>query len=115
MSEDCLFDKIIDGEIPSDKVYEDDEILAFKDVQPTAPVHILIIPKKHIPAVSEMDQEDTQLIGKLFWVAKKLAEKEGIDSDGYRLVINNGDNGGQHVHHIHLHLIGGRKMAWPPG
>lgn len=113
--QDCLFCKIIKGEIPSDKVFEDDEVFAFRDIQPAAPTHILVIPKKHIPSVSQMSEDDTLLIGKLIYTATGIAEQEDIEKSGYRLVINNGPDAGMAVNHIHLHLIGGRKMNWPPG
>jgi histidine triad (HIT) family protein len=115
MVENCLFCKIINGEVPSKKVYEDDEIYAFHDIEPAASTHILIIPKKHIPSVSQMKEEDIILIGKLIYTATKLAKQENIEKSGYRLVINNGPDAGMAVDHLHLHLIGGRKMNWPPG
>ena len=107
--DDCIFCKIIKGEIPSNKVYEDDEILAFKDINPMAPVHILVIPKKHIESVNEIEKEDEILIGKIFTVIKKLAEENGLDN-GYRIVNNCGEDGGQAVKHLHFHLLGGRKL-----
>ncbi len=115
MSNDCIFCKIVKKEIPAKIAYEDDEILAFHDIRPQAPVHVLIIPKKHIPAIMEMKEEDSLLIGKLIFTAKKLASELGIESSGYRLVFNNGPASGQEVYHIHLHLLGGRKFKWPPG
>lgn len=111
----CIFCKIINDEIPSRKVYEDEEVLAFHDVNPQAPVHVLVIPKKHIAKVSDMDGEDELLLGKLVHVSKKVADDLGILDDGFRLVINNGEKANQTVFHIHLHLIGGRRMGWPPG
>ena len=107
--EECIFCKIIKGEIPSNKVYEDDEILAFKDINPMAPVHILVIPKKHIESTNEISQEDELLIGKMFTVIKKLAKENNLDK-GYRIVNNCGEEGGQAVKHLHFHLLGGRKL-----
>ncbi len=105
--EDCLFCKIIAGEIPAEVVYRDEDVLAFKDVKPAAPVHILIVPKKHLASVTEISSEDTLLMGKLIAVAKKLAEDFGISESGYKLLIRVGKGGGQEVMHIHLHLMGG--------
>ena len=107
--EDCIFCKIIQGEIPSNKVYEDDEILAFKDINPMAPVHILVIPKKHIESANEITEEDEKVIGKIFTVIKKLAKDNNLDN-GYRIVNNCGEDGGQAVKHLHFHLLGGRKL-----
>ena len=106
---DCIFCKIIKGEIPSNKVYEDDEILAFKDINPIAPVHILIIPKKHIESANDISKEDELLIGKIFTVIKKLAKEHNLEN-GYRIVNNCGEDGGQEVKHLHFHLLGGRKL-----
>lgn len=111
---DCLFCKFISGEIKPDIVYEDEHVLAFRDIAPQAPTHILIIPKKHITSIAELQQEDTQLVGYLFEVAKKIAQTEQL-KNGYRLVINVGEEGGQTVPHIHLHLMGGRSFGWPAG
>ena len=108
--EDCLFCKIIKGDIPSNKVYEDEEILAFKDINPLAPVHILVIPKKHIGSANEITEEDEQLIGKIFVVIKKLAKEFKLEN-GYRIVNNCGEDGGQAVKHLHFHLLGGRKLG----
>ena len=113
MAENCLFCKIIQGDIPSDKLYEDDEMLAFRDIAPTAPVHFLVIPKKHISGPSAVAEEDERLIGKLIRVGSQVAEQEGIEH--FRLVFNNGAEAGQTVFHIHLHVIGGRSLNWPPG
>lgn len=107
--EDCIFCKIIKGEIPSEKVYEDDEILAFKDINPIAPVHILVIPKKHIESADDIVEEDELLIGKIFTVIKRLAKENNLDN-GYRIVNNCGEDGGQAVKHLHFHLLGGRKL-----
>jgi len=112
---DCLFCKIRDGEIPGDKVYEDDDVIAFRDVNPQASTHILVIPIQHIATINDLEDEDSVLIGNMVLVAKKLAAGEGIEEDGYRLVLNCNEAAGQSVFHIHLHLIGGRRMSWPPG
>lgn len=114
MSND-LFLKIIEREIPADIVFENDEMLAFRDINPQAPVHILIIPKRRIATLNDLEGEDTELIGRLVLTARKLAADEGLAEDGYRLVFNCNENGGQSVYHIHLHLLGGRRMDWPPG
>ena len=111
----CLFCKIIDGDIPSDKVYEDDDVLAFRDINPCAPTHVLVIPKKHISTMNDATAEDQQVLGKMMLVAKDIAAQEGIDENGYRLALNTNGEGGQAVYHIHLHIIGGRQMTWPPG
>ncbi|MCB1669740.1 MAG: histidine triad nucleotide-binding protein [Gammaproteobacteria bacterium] len=115
MSDDCLFCKIIAGEIPANKVFENDDLMAFHDINPAAPTHILVIPKKHIAAVKSARQEDSGLLGELVLKASEVARDQGLEADGYRLVINTGNHGGQTVHHIHLHLLGGRHMTWPPG
>ena len=115
MPADCLFCKIIAGDIPSNKVYEDEDIFAFRDINPVAPQHILLIPKKHISAVSEADRYDAALLGHMMLQASRLAEQTGMSRDGFRLVVNTGNNGGQTVFHLHLHLLGGRQMTWPPG
>lgn len=112
---DCLFCKMVNGEIPPDIVYEDDEVLAFNDINPQAPTHVLIIPKKHIATLNDASDEDTQVLGRLNIVAAQLAKKLGFAEDGYRVVMNCNADGGQAVYHIHLHLLGGRSMAWPPG
>jgi histidine triad (HIT) family protein len=113
--EDCLFCKIINKEIPSDIVFEDENILAFKDIDPQAPVHILIIPKEHITTTNDLEENHKELIGEIHLVAKNLAKEFGISADGYRTVLNCNKSGGQAVYHIHLHLLGGRQMKWPPG
>jgi histidine triad (HIT) family protein len=114
MSDD-LFLKIINREIPAEIVYETDEILAFRDINPQAPVHLLIIPKEHIPTMNDLEAHHAEMVGKLMLAAKELAAREGIAEDGYRVVMNCNQGGGQAVYHIHLHLIGGRQMQWPPG
>ena len=108
---DCLFCKIIKGEIPSSKVYEDEEILAFRDINPVAPVHVLVIPKKHIDSLVELEKEDELLIGKIYTVINKIAKQEGIDEKGFRVIVNCGEDGGQEVKHLHFHLIGGKKLG----
>ena len=115
MSEDTLFTKIANGEIPSDKVYSDDNYYAFRDIKPQAPTHILIIPRRPIPKISDATEADTELIGGLVLKATEIARREGLAEDGYRLVINCGKHGGQEVYHLHLHILGGRQMGWPPG
>ena len=112
---DNLFAKIIRKEIPTTIVYEDDRALAFRDIGPKAPVHILVVPKKDIARVSEAKVDDEALLGHLLTVAAEIARKEGIDDTGYRLVINKGRDAGESVPHLHVHLLGGRAMAWPPG
>ena len=113
--EDCLFCKIVTGEIPSNKVYEDAFVYAFTDIDPKAPVHILLIPKKHLKSILEVKGGDFEYITARVKAAQKIAEEKGIAADGFRLVFNTGENGGQTVHHLHMHLLGGRYMEWPPG
>ena len=113
--ENCIFCKIINGEIPSQKVYEDDKIFAFKDINPEAPVHILIIPKKHIESLNDLKEEDKDIISHIFIKVKEIGNKLGISESGYRVVNNCGVDGGQTVSHIHFHLLGGRSLQWPPG
>ena len=112
---DCIFCKIAAGEIPADKVHEDDQLLAFKDIDPQAPTHILIIPKRHIPTLNDLTEADAPLVGQLYLAATQLARDLGIADSGYRTLINCNKEGGQDVFHIHLHLLGGRRMKWPPG
>jgi histidine triad (HIT) family protein len=112
---DCLFCGIIEGKIKANVVYQDDALVAFKDVAPKAPVHILIIPRKHIVCVSDIAEQDRDLIGQIFQVAAKLARELGIAESGYRVVVNSGPDAGQSVFHLHFHLLGGRQMSWPPG
>ena len=111
MAEQCIFCRIVAGEVPSDKVYQDEDFLAFRDISPEAPTHVLIIPRTHITSLAQLTEEQQELAGRLIIIAKKLAEKEGIAKGGYRLVINCGPEGGQLVSHLHLHLIGGRKLG----
>jgi histidine triad (HIT) family protein len=115
MNNDTIFGKIIRGEIPCDKVYEDELLLAFRDINPAAPTHILIIPKKAIPRVADAVDDDALLLGKLMLKAAEIARSEGIAEDGYRLVVNCNAHGGQTVYHLHMHLLGGRALGWPPG
>ena len=112
---DCLFCKIIDREIPSECVYEDDDVFAFKDLNAQAPLHILIIPKMHIATINDLDTNTATSIGKLYLAAKKIAAKEGYADKGYRVVMNCGEDAGQSVFHLHLHLLAGRPLSWPPG
>jgi histidine triad (HIT) family protein len=110
-----VFEKIVDREIPATIVYEDDLVLAFKDINPQAPVHAVIVPKRNIPRIAEAKPDDHKLIGHLLLKAAEVAKKLGLAETGYRLVINNGPNGGETVPHLHCHILGGRHMAWPPG
>lgn len=114
MTEKTIFKKIIDKEIPAEIVYEDEQCLAFKDVNPQAAVHILIIPLKEIASIDQIEPEDKSLVGHLFYVARQLAKENGLET-GYRTVINCGRDGGQTVDHLHVHLLGGRSLTWPPG
>ncbi len=115
MTNNCIFCKIASHQLPSKIVYEDEEIMVFHDIHPQAPIHILTIPKKHIARIHDIKESDLQLIGKMIYTAKTQAEKLGVHESGYRMVLNNGRGGGQAVYHIHLHLLGGRQMSWPPG
>lgn len=110
-----IFGKIITREIPADIVYEDDFVLAFNDISPQAPVHIIIIPKKEIPTINDITPDDSELIMKLVLAAQKIAKEKGIDKSGYRLLMNCNEHGQQTVFHLHMHLLGGRQMNWPPG
>jgi len=114
MSED-LFLKIIRREIPAEIVMENDDLVAFRDINPQAPVHVLIVPKQHIRTINDLQPEHEDLIGKLFMAAKEIAGREGLAEEGYRVVMNCNESAGQTVFHIHLHLLGGRPMSWPPG
>ena len=116
MSEpDCLFCKIVDGEIPADIVYESDTVVAFRDINPQAPIHMVIIPRQHIATINDIDPEHEAIVGSLFSAARQIAADEGLSDDGYRVVMNCNEAAGQTVFHIHLHLLGGRQMRWPPG
>jgi histidine triad (HIT) family protein len=112
---DCLFCKMVSGDIKPDVVHETDSVLAFRDINPQAPTHVLIIPKQHISSINDLQENDQITVGKLYSAAKHIAAEEGIDNAGYRVVMNCGEDGGQTVWHMHLHLLGGRRMTWPPG
>jgi histidine triad (HIT) family protein len=112
---DCIFCQIANGKIPSQKVYEDEDLFAFHDIQPAAPTHVLVIPKKHLSTLMDVTEEDGALIGKIFIVIKKVAKQLGLDEAGFRVVNNMGEQGGQTVYHLHFHLLGGRELTWPPG
>jgi histidine triad (HIT) family protein len=113
MADNCLFCKIVAGEIPADKLYEDDEVFVFRDIAPQAPVHFLVIPRKHISGPADVSSEDEALIGRMMRVGSEVAKQEGLDH--FRIVFNNGEQAGQTVFHIHMHILGGRSMTWPPG
>tara|TARA_Y100000817_G_C16726134_1_gene485821 strand:+ start:69 stop:410 length:342 start_codon:yes stop_codon:yes gene_type:complete len=110
-----IFNKIINKEIKADIVFENDKVIAFKDINPAAPIHLLIIPKKNIKTINDIEENDKELIGELFLAAKKIAKDYNIDKNGYRLIFNCNDDAGQTVFHIHMHLLAGRKLSWPPG
>ena len=110
-----IFNKIINKEIEADIVFENEKVIAFKDINPVAPIHVLIIPKKNIKTINDIEEDDKELIGELFLVAKKIAKDYNIDKNGYRLIFNCNDDAGQTVFHIHMHLLAGRKLSWPPG
>jgi histidine triad (HIT) family protein len=111
----CLFCGIVDGKVKADVVYRDDSVMAFKDIRPKAPVHILIIPRKHIAALVDLQQADLPVLGEIFRVAAKLADEQGVAKSGFRVVVNCGEDAGQSVFHLHYHLLGGRQLSWPPG
>ena len=111
---DCLFCKIVDGTIPSTAIYQDERCYAFADIGPQAPVHVLVVPKRHIESLAKTTADDPELLGHLLWVVTEIARQKGL-TNGYRTVINTGEDGGQTVNHLHLHLLGGRAMHWPPG
>ncbi|HET6781438.1 MAG TPA: histidine triad nucleotide-binding protein [bacterium] len=113
--DDCIFCRIVSGKIPAQRVYEDEAVLAIRDINPQAPVHLLVLPKKHLASVQDASKQDAPLIGALTLAAVQLARAEGLDHRGFRLVINVGPEGGQTVPHLHMHLLGGRQMKWPPG
>jgi histidine triad (HIT) family protein len=108
---ECIFCRIVSGELPSDTLYQDDEVMAFRDINPLAPTHVLIIPKRHIVSLAELGDDETSIIGRMAAVANKLARQEGIVEKGYRLVISSGEEGGQVVPHLHMHLLGGRRLS----
>lgn len=112
---DCIFCQLVSGDIPADIVYRDDQIVAFRDVQPQAPTHILIVPQRHIATLLETEESDSALLGQMQSVAVRLAREEGLEAGGFRLVMNTLAQAGQSVFHIHLHLLGGRNFSWPPG
>ena len=113
--DDCIFCKIASGAIPSKKIYEDDLLIAFHDIAPQAPVHVLVVPKKHISGVNELAAEDSALVGHVYSVIQQLVRELKIDESGYRVVVNSGKDGSQSVPHLHFHVLGGRSLAWPPG
>lgn len=115
MLSDCIFCKIVAGEIPSKKIYEDDKVLAFHDISPEAPVHFLVIPKAHIASLNEVNEENAEVFAHIFKTINKLVKEQGIAENGYRVVTNCGEQGGQTVDHIHFHVLGGRNLKWPPG
>ena len=114
-NDECLFCKILAGEIPADIIYESDSAVAFRDINPQAPTHAVIIPRKHIPTINDIEAEDQSIVGSLFTAARQIAAKEGHDEAGYRVAMNCNAAAGQTVFHIHLHLLGGRSFTWPPG
>ena len=115
VAEDCLFCKIFAQEIPAKEVFRDDDIVAFEDIRPVAPTHVLVIPKEHIPSIHELTRDNAPMLARMMEVANRIADERKVDRDGYRLVFNKGPQAGQSVYHLHLHLLGGRAMAWPPG
>ena len=112
---DCLFCKMVAGEIKPDTVYEDENVLAFRDISPQAPMHVLVIPKRHISTLNDLGEDDVQLMGQLTLAAAKVAEQEGVADTGYRTVMNCNADGGQTVFHVHMHVLAGRNLTWPPG
>ena len=112
---DCVFCRIVDGDLASNIVYADEDAIAFRDANPQAPTHILVVPRRHLSSVGALGEDDRALAGHLVLVAAEVARQEDLDADGYRLVANVGDRGGQTVDHLHVHLLGGRRMTWPPG
>ena len=112
---DCLFCKIVAGDIPADIVYESETAIGFRDINPQAPTHVLVIPRKHISTINDIEPEDEALVGSLYTAAKEIAAADGISADGYRAVMNCNEGAGQSVFHIHLHVLGGRGLTWPPG
>jgi len=112
---DCLFCKIFAREIPAKEVFRDDDIVAFEDIRPVAPTHVLVIPKEHIPSIHDLTRDQGPMLARMMEVANRIADERKVDRDGYRLVFNKGPQAGQSVYHVHLHLLGGRAMSWPPG
>lgn len=116
MSEqDCLFCKVLNGDIPADIIYESDSAIAFRDINPQAPTHVLVIPRKHVATINDLDEENQGIVGSLYLAAKDIARAEGLSDEGYRVVMNCNEGAGQSVFHIHLHVLGGRALSWPPG
>jgi len=113
--DNCIFCKIVNGEIPSNKVYEDERVLAFRDIKPAAPVHILVVPKEHYASIMDIPSEEMDITAHVSTVIQRIAKEEGIAADGFRVVINCGKNGGQEVDHLHYHILAGRNLTWPPG
>lgn len=113
--DDCIFCKIVAGDIPADIVYQDETVLAFRDLNPQAPTHALVIPRKHIATLNDLSPDDAELIGRMHLAARTVAEQDGIAESGYRTVFNCNEGAGQTVFHVHLHVLGGRRMSWPPG
>ncbi|NIP59036.1 MAG: HIT domain-containing protein [Gemmatimonadetes bacterium] len=113
--DECIFCQIAEGEISADVIHEDEHVVAFRDINPQAPTHVLIIPREHVASVDDLEEDHAELVGRLFLAAGAIARDEGLDDGGYRLVVNTGAGAGQSVFHIHLHLLGGRAMKWPPG
>ena len=111
----CLFRRIVAGDIPAKIAYQDDDVVAFHDINPQAPLHVLVIPRKHIATINDLQADDAEVVGKLFLAAKKIAREAGYEEDGYRVVMNCGADAGQTVSHLHLHLLAGRRLMWPPG
>jgi histidine triad (HIT) family protein len=112
---DCLFCAIVEGSIPADVVHRDDDVVAFRDINPQAPVHVLVIPRAHHATAAELGAADPELAGRLLRIAGEIAAREGVDESGYRVVTNTGEGAGQSVHHVHFHVLGGRALTWPPG
>jgi histidine triad (HIT) family protein len=115
MSQDCLFCRIVAGDIPADIIHENDSVVAFRDISPQAPTHVLVIPRRHIATINDLQPDDREVIGDLYMAAKHIAAEEGLSEPGYRVVMNCNEGAGQSVFHIHLHLLGGRGLGWPPG
>ena len=115
MEEETIFSQIMAKKKPAEIIYEDDEVVAFKDINPQAPVHVLIVPRKPIPKLTDADESDTAMLGKMVMIARKIAKDFNLDQDGFRLLMNQGKNGGQTIYHLHFHLLGGRRLMWPPG
>lgn len=111
----CLFCNVIEKKVPSDVVYEDEHAIAFRDIRPVAPTHVLVVPRKHMAAVHDLTAADAETMGRVMVAARNVAHQLGLEAAGYRLVINDGDAAGQTVHHIHVHVLGGRSLSWPPG